>query len=98
MIQLYEYSTSFLLELHNPTFQRNTLILNICKNVDCIEKISELFNQNLNKYSKDRTALCIGYIFRDREITDPNIVLDIINHLTSLLGSDTLNDKAYFAI
>ncbi|KAA6363670.1 MAG: hypothetical protein EZS28_040803 [Streblomastix strix] len=98
MIQLYEYSTSFLLELHNPTFQRNTLILNICKNVDCIEKISELFNQDLNKYSKDRTALCIGHIFRDHEITDPNIVLDIINHLTSLLGRGTLNDKAQFAI
>ncbi|KAA6378958.1 MAG: hypothetical protein EZS28_025515, partial [Streblomastix strix] len=63
-----------------------------------IEKISELFNQNLNKYSKDRAAICIGYIFRDREITDPNIVLDIINHLTSLLGSGTLNDKAQFAI
>ncbi|KAA6352982.1 MAG: hypothetical protein EZS28_051491, partial [Streblomastix strix] len=53
---------------------------------DGIKKIFALFQKNKSKYSRDRSALCIGYLFKAREITDPIMKQVIINHLKSLLN------------
>ncbi|KAA6343286.1 MAG: hypothetical protein EZS28_052321, partial [Streblomastix strix] len=52
---------------------------------DGIKKIFDLFQKNISKYSRDRTALCIGYLFRARMITDSKMRQEVINHLKSLL-------------
>ncbi|KAA6382455.1 MAG: hypothetical protein EZS28_022018 [Streblomastix strix] len=49
-----------------------------------IEKIFELFNRNLSKYSKDNSALCIGTLFKTHEISDLVMRQDIIQHLKTL--------------
>ncbi|KAA6363196.1 MAG: hypothetical protein EZS28_041276, partial [Streblomastix strix] len=46
-----------------------------------IERIYELFKNNQNNNIKTRAALGIGYLFRSREIHDPNMSLEIINYL-----------------
>ncbi|KAA6384417.1 MAG: putative NEK/NEK2 protein kinase, partial [Streblomastix strix] len=53
---------------------------------DGIMKIFALFQKNKSKYSRNRSALCIGFLFRAREITDPIMRQEIINHLNSLLS------------
>ncbi|KAA6376817.1 MAG: hypothetical protein EZS28_027656 [Streblomastix strix] len=63
-----------------------------------VENIYELFKKNLNKYSKDRAALSIGYFFRARKFPDKNMREIVINHFTDLLGDDTLNTKAEYAL
>lgn len=35
-----------------------------------IEKIMRLFMKNISKYTKDMAAICIGHLFRAREIRD----------------------------
>ncbi|KAA6382394.1 MAG: hypothetical protein EZS28_022080 [Streblomastix strix] len=57
-----------------------------------IKKIFALFQKNVSKYSRDRAAFCIGFLFKAREITDPVMRQEIINHLKSLLND--LNDLA----
>ncbi|KAA6394036.1 MAG: hypothetical protein EZS28_010437 [Streblomastix strix] len=63
-----------------------------------VDMIYELFQQNISKYSLDRAALTIGYLFRFREIPDQNMRFEIIDHLTSLLSDETYRDKAKTAI
>ncbi|KAA6354420.1 MAG: hypothetical protein EZS28_050053, partial [Streblomastix strix] len=67
---------------------------------DGINKIFALFQKNVRQYSRDRSALCIGFLFRAREIADPIMRQEIINHLKSLLNdSDTLmKEKAKKAL
>ncbi|KAA6403714.1 MAG: putative NEK/NEK2 protein kinase [Streblomastix strix] len=56
---------------------------------DGIKKIFAQFKKNENKYSRDRSALCIGFLFKAREITDQTMRKEIIGHLKILLsGSD----------
>ncbi|KAA6372496.1 MAG: hypothetical protein EZS28_031976, partial [Streblomastix strix] len=63
---------------------------------DGIKKIFALFHKNGSRYNRDRSALCIGYLFRAREITDPIMRQEIINHLKSLLSDENawLKDTA----
>ncbi|KAA6368973.1 MAG: hypothetical protein EZS28_035500, partial [Streblomastix strix] len=61
---------------------------------DGIKKIFALFQKNGSKYSRDRSALCIGFLFRAREISDQVMRQEIINHLKSLLNdSDALQEE-----
>ncbi|KAA6372377.1 MAG: hypothetical protein EZS28_032095, partial [Streblomastix strix] len=53
---------------------------------DGIKKIFALFQKNKSKYSRDRSALCIGYLFRAREIKDQIMRQEIIGHLKILLN------------
>ncbi|KAA6370411.1 MAG: hypothetical protein EZS28_034063 [Streblomastix strix] len=53
---------------------------------DGIESIFTLFQQNRDPSTKDRAAICIGRLFRTREITDPIMRNEIINHLKSLVN------------
>ncbi|KAA6384443.1 MAG: hypothetical protein EZS28_020031 [Streblomastix strix] len=52
---------------------------------DGLKKIFALFQKNVSKYSRDRSAFCIGFLFKAQEITDPVMRQEIINHLKSLL-------------
>ncbi|KAA6390277.1 MAG: putative NEK/NEK2 protein kinase, partial [Streblomastix strix] len=53
---------------------------------DGVYKIFALFQKNVNKYSRDRAALCIGFLFRSKQITNQEMKQEIINHLKSLLS------------
>ncbi|KAA6396048.1 MAG: hypothetical protein EZS28_008424 [Streblomastix strix] len=55
---------------------------------DGIKKIFALFKKNIDKYKRDRSALCIGFLFRARKIADPIMRQEIIGHLKSLLNDD----------
>ncbi|KAA6380536.1 MAG: hypothetical protein EZS28_023935, partial [Streblomastix strix] len=57
---------------------------------DGIKKIFALFQKNGSRYNRDRSALCIGYLFRAREITDPIMRQEIINHLKNLLNDSSV--------
>ncbi|KAA6389999.1 MAG: hypothetical protein EZS28_014474 [Streblomastix strix] len=50
-----------------------------------IEKIFDLFQKTTNQYQKNRATLCIGLIFRAREISDLTMRKEIINHLKTLI-------------
>ncbi|KAA6354675.1 MAG: hypothetical protein EZS28_049798 [Streblomastix strix] len=50
-----------------------------------IEKIMILFRKNGSKYSKDRAVICIGDLFRAREINDKQMRVEIIRHLKTLV-------------
>ncbi|KAA6346311.1 MAG: hypothetical protein EZS28_052102, partial [Streblomastix strix] len=50
-----------------------------------IEKIFNLFQMNVSKFSKDRAAICLGRFFRCYEITNELMRREIINHLITLL-------------
>ncbi|KAA6404371.1 MAG: hypothetical protein EZS28_000106 [Streblomastix strix] len=60
----------------------------LIQEIDGIKKIFALFLKNGNKQSRDRSALCIGYLFKAREIADPIMRQEIINHLKSLLNDE----------
>ncbi|KAA6390809.1 MAG: hypothetical protein EZS28_013663 [Streblomastix strix] len=60
---------------------------------DGVNKIFALFHKNGSKYSRDNSAICIGYIFRAREITDPNIKHEIINYIKCLLSDSDDDDN-----
>ncbi|KAA6391400.1 MAG: hypothetical protein EZS28_013074 [Streblomastix strix] len=48
------------------------------------DKIFELFNRNLSKYTRDSSAICIGRFFRAQEIPDLVMRQEIIQHLKTL--------------
>ncbi|KAA6346666.1 MAG: hypothetical protein EZS28_052077, partial [Streblomastix strix] len=50
-----------------------------------IEKIFNLFQRNVSKYSKVRAAIILGHLFRCRDITNELMRREIINHLITLL-------------
>ncbi|KAA6386902.1 MAG: hypothetical protein EZS28_017570 [Streblomastix strix] len=64
-----------------------------------VEKIFELFKKNLNNDLKDRSAICIGYLFRAREITNPEMK-QVIVYLKQLVNDPDAwtNGEAKFAI
>ncbi|KAA6380548.1 MAG: hypothetical protein EZS28_023926 [Streblomastix strix] len=65
-----------------------------------IEKIFELFKKNISKFSRDRAALIIGYLFRARKIPDPNMRTEIISYL-KICVNDTdvwIKDQAKWRI
>ncbi|KAA6381417.1 MAG: hypothetical protein EZS28_023058 [Streblomastix strix] len=49
-----------------------------------IEKTFELFNRNLGTYSRDTSAICIGSLFRAREISNKKMRQKVIKHLKQL--------------
>jgi hypothetical protein len=51
-----------------------------------IEMIMKLFRKNGSKYSKNRAAICIGLLFRAREINDNQMRVEIIRHLKTLVN------------
>ncbi|KAA6369492.1 MAG: hypothetical protein EZS28_034980, partial [Streblomastix strix] len=60
---------------HYETFQ-------VC---DGIKKIFDLFQKNRSKFSRERSALCLGFLFKSHEIADPIMRHEIINYLKYLL-------------
>ncbi|KAA6378730.1 MAG: hypothetical protein EZS28_025744 [Streblomastix strix] len=65
-----------------------------------IDKIFQLFQRNLDKYTKDKASFCLGFIFRSQVISNSMMRVQIINHLKTLLcDTDTLNvDHAKLAL
>ncbi|KAA6377956.1 MAG: putative CAMK family protein kinase, partial [Streblomastix strix] len=60
-----------------------------------IEKIFNLFQHNVSKYNKDCAAICLGHLFKCREITNELMRREIINHLITLLTDvDSWTKKA----
>ncbi|KAA6389746.1 MAG: hypothetical protein EZS28_014725 [Streblomastix strix] len=57
----------------------------IIQECDGINKIFALFKRNASKYSRDRAALCISMLFKNHEINDYTMRLQIISHLKSLV-------------
>ncbi|KAA6368677.1 MAG: hypothetical protein EZS28_035796, partial [Streblomastix strix] len=56
-----------------------------------IEKIFSLFKQTSNKYDKDKSAICLGIVFRAQEIKDHAMIKEVITHLKSIIN-DPDND------
>ncbi|KAA6380865.1 MAG: hypothetical protein EZS28_023608 [Streblomastix strix] len=52
-----------------------------------VDKIYNTFMWYTNQLQKDASALCIGYLFRAREIADTSLNNDVTSHLNSLLTS-----------
>ncbi|KAA6377429.1 MAG: hypothetical protein EZS28_027046 [Streblomastix strix] len=55
---------------------------------DGIIKINELFKRKLNKYITDRAALCLGQLFKTREITQSKMRMTTIEHLKTLVNDE----------
>ncbi|KAA6384199.1 MAG: hypothetical protein EZS28_020273 [Streblomastix strix] len=49
-----------------------------------IEKIFQLFKRSQKEYTKDVSAICLGIIFRAREMTVLEMKVKIISHLKSI--------------
>ncbi|KAA6367266.1 MAG: hypothetical protein EZS28_037207, partial [Streblomastix strix] len=64
------------------------------------EKIFALFQKNADKFTKDRSALSIGYIYRNHEITDTVVRQEIINYLIAIINDNDswIQDKASTAL
>ncbi|KAA6389835.1 MAG: putative NEK/NEK2 protein kinase, partial [Streblomastix strix] len=67
---------------------------------DGVNKIYSLFQRNVSKYSRDRSALCIGYLFKAQQITGSIMRNDIFNHLKNLLNdsNDWIKQRAKSAL
>ncbi|KAA6391675.1 MAG: hypothetical protein EZS28_012796 [Streblomastix strix] len=61
-----------------------------------VQKLFSLFQRNLNKYSRDHSAICVGALYGNKEITDRNIRREIISYL-KLLQSDYHDQLKYIA-
>ncbi|KAA6369673.1 MAG: hypothetical protein EZS28_034800 [Streblomastix strix] len=60
------------------------------------EKIFQLFKRTRKENTKDVSAKCLGIVFRAREITDPEMKVEIISHLKSLFNhkdEETLSEE-----
>ncbi|KAA6399290.1 MAG: hypothetical protein EZS28_005185 [Streblomastix strix] len=51
-----------------------------------IEKIMKLFRINGNKKTKDTAAICLGQIFRAKEINDKQMRIELIRHQKTLVN------------
>ncbi|KAA6361047.1 MAG: hypothetical protein EZS28_043426, partial [Streblomastix strix] len=49
-----------------------------------IEKMFALFTRATNKRIKDRSAVCIGQLFRSKEINDQKMKVELIGYLKSM--------------
>ncbi|KAA6399436.1 MAG: hypothetical protein EZS28_005034 [Streblomastix strix] len=58
-----------------------------------IEMIMKLFRKNIDKYSKNVSAICIGHLFRAREINDKQMFVEIIGYLKTLVNESELWTK-----
>ncbi|KAA6384441.1 MAG: hypothetical protein EZS28_020033 [Streblomastix strix] len=52
--------------------------IQICGGID---KILNLFQRNISKIQKDLSAVCLGFLFRERDFTDQQLLFDIQSHL-----------------
>ncbi|KAA6355610.1 MAG: hypothetical protein EZS28_048863 [Streblomastix strix] len=50
-----------------------------------LDQIFQLFRRNLDKYTKDRSAICLGRIFRAQAIPNLAIRKEVIAHLKTLV-------------
>ncbi|KAA6374169.1 MAG: hypothetical protein EZS28_030304, partial [Streblomastix strix] len=57
-----------------------------------VEKIFTLFKMNLNKQFKDRSAICVGRLFRAREIKNPEMN-QVIVYLKQLINDPVAQTK-----
>ncbi|KAA6390525.1 MAG: hypothetical protein EZS28_013947 [Streblomastix strix] len=55
---------------------------------DGITKIYELFKRKLDKYIVNKATLCLGQLFKAREINDSEMRKDIIKHLKTLINDE----------
>ncbi|KAA6357684.1 MAG: hypothetical protein EZS28_046789, partial [Streblomastix strix] len=58
----------------------------LIESFDGINKIFSLFKQTSDKKIKDTAAICLGRLFRAKEITDQNMRVQLISHFKSLLN------------
>ncbi|KAA6396689.1 MAG: hypothetical protein EZS28_007783 [Streblomastix strix] len=65
---------------------------------DGAQKIFELYQMDENKKSRDYAAICIGLLFKAREIADPEMKLEIISYLKSLLDQYWMFDDVIKAL
>ncbi|KAA6360661.1 MAG: hypothetical protein EZS28_043812 [Streblomastix strix] len=65
-----------------------------------VEKVFSLFRRNANKYSKDSAAICIGFLFKAKEIVDADMRREIIAHLKMLTNDPDyqINNRAKLAL
>ncbi|KAA6396721.1 MAG: putative CBL-interacting serine/threonine-protein kinase 9, partial [Streblomastix strix] len=57
---------------------------------DGINKLFILFKKNLSKYSKDRASICIGLLFRAKEIPNTEMRKEVINYLKAAANDSDL--------
>ncbi|KAA6338133.1 MAG: hypothetical protein EZS28_052726 [Streblomastix strix] len=65
-----------------------------------VEKIYQLFNRNIDKFSKVRAAYCISIVYQGRVIDDQQMRVEVISYLKTLI-SDTdvwTKDTSQFAL
>ncbi|KAA6388522.1 MAG: hypothetical protein EZS28_015950 [Streblomastix strix] len=65
-----------------------------------VEKIFSLFRRNVSKHSKNSAAICIGQLFRAKEIVDADMLREIIAHLKMLTNDpdDWVKTNSKFAL
>ncbi|KAA6388341.1 MAG: hypothetical protein EZS28_016133 [Streblomastix strix] len=65
-----------------------------------IEKIYSLFKRNISEFSKSTSAITIGVAFRNREIADYSMKVEIINHLKQTVNhqNEDMRKEAKFAL
>ncbi|KAA6386885.1 MAG: putative protein serine/threonine kinase, partial [Streblomastix strix] len=62
---------------------------------DGINKLFILFKKNLSKYSKDRASICIGDLFRAKEIPNTEMRKEVINYLKAAVNDSDSWMKTY---
>ncbi|KAA6356891.1 MAG: hypothetical protein EZS28_047582, partial [Streblomastix strix] len=60
---------------------------------DGIKKIFALFQKNGSKFSRDRSALCIGFLLRTHRCNNIVMLKEIYSHIKSLLNDDNAQIK-----
>ncbi|KAA6367674.1 MAG: hypothetical protein EZS28_036800 [Streblomastix strix] len=65
-----------------------------------IGKIYSLFKRNVSEFSKSTSAITIGVAFRNREIADYSMKVEIINHLKQIINhrSEDMRREVKFAL
>ncbi|KAA6359210.1 MAG: hypothetical protein EZS28_045263 [Streblomastix strix] len=58
-----------------------------------IEKIFSLFRRTQDEFTKIVSATCLGIVFRAREMTDPEMKVEIISHLKSIINHENEDIK-----
>ncbi|KAA6362176.1 MAG: hypothetical protein EZS28_042298 [Streblomastix strix] len=63
-----------------------------------VSKIYEVFIRNMNKHTRDFCLVCIGYLYRSREIRDQKMRSDIIQNLKLLTDDSDNQSKTWYII